>query len=482
MAREQVPIKALWDQMATLTAVNTAMTTAIGALTDAFRDFDALQKNALSVGTTANSLRENLGGTLKDLPGGMMEGLKSATDFMQAGLRKHSKGMLFLANQAKVTGQGSQKIVAGFAKLSAALPMTAGEMGDLGDDVLDLSRTWGVKSTALMEVLTANTETIGKLAAMGVPFTDTGGVIAGMVAKVGQQFSGSVGDLAKQITFGEGFEDVVASVIKTGDSALVAQMRSGKVSEELLTSIMRSTVDQFHTLTAGAGNDRAVLSTLADIFGFNMAQISQFEAMLESLETTKTLAEMSHEEISAKWDESLSVLIQEISGPLKMTLIPMLTFVTKVVKMFEEWGLGTFVKHFAIWGAAVLALLTASKALDVLRNATLFKMQLTSAGTPWGLIAAGVLAVGTAVYDLATQQKDVAEEEERRDRHKRGSVGSRMAELDRTLTGARMAVQMSLGNQMIPDFIVDFTERVTTATERRVQQHDEDNRKAAGGR
>jgi len=458
----------LGQSVITATGVAHLASRTTARLIAALESIDYLQRNALAVGVRANTLRASLGTKLDDLPGGLKIGMEHAVGFMQVGLRSHSKGMLHLANQAKVTGQDSKQIIAGFAKLSAVIPISSDEMGYLGEDMEGLSRNWGIKTTALMEVLERNIDTIGTLAAQGVPFGDAGEVITSLTSRVGQQFQGTIGDLAKQLTFGGGFEDVRQAILRTGDTALVAQMQSGNITEDLLMKIVGASIGHWDSVKGGETN-RAVLSELAAIRGINLNQISQFEALNEAYNSAENIEKMHREKVSSAFNESISTLMQEIFVPIQEALLPFLSGLTQFLRDNAEW-----MKERIL--GIVKALMVISGALFFIKlKITLMNAKLSWMGGIVGIL--GSILAWTIMSNVENKMMNAAnkaaldDEKAERRRVREHATAERHA-WERTLSGARMAWHQSTGASLISGEVVDLLGKIYNTGEAQVHKLD----------
>jgi len=457
----------LTDNVIRFTAQGSIVATVMNKAMQMATAFDAMQKNSLAVGVRANTLRESLRGSLDDLPGGMQMGLEHAIEFMQVGFKTHSKGMIFLANQAKVTGQDSSKIISGFAKLSATIPISTKQMGDLGMEIVDLSKKWGVKTTALMEVLESNTETIATLASQGLPFADTAGAIGKLTSQVGQQFAGTIGDLAKQLTFGGGFDDVRKAILQTGDASLVAAMQDGKITEDLLMQMARSQLDQWDRIKGDTTN-RAVLSEMASIHGVNLSQMQQFKAMDETFNSAESIKERHHKEINENFNASIGTLMQEIGEPLQKLIIPLLDTITTIIQSTKPFIMGAL--------AALIGMKTGQRIFHIgtrihqayikarMNEEKLFRFKDVS----WTGAIITALTTGAALwYEQAQMAKwDKSNEiEKARDirRAKDHAMVQRHA-WERTLSGARIALHQATGAALIPGQVVDLLKLIKASS------------------
>jgi len=384
---------------------------------------------------------------------------------MQVGLRTHSKGMLRLANQAKITGQDSQAVIAGFAKLSSVIPISSKGMGQLGENIIDLSRDWGVKSTALIEVLEQNTQTIGTLASQGVSFGDTGEVITSLTARVGQQFAGTIGDLTKQLTFGEGFDDVRKAILQTGSASLVADMRSGNISQDLLMQVARSSLDQWNHIK-GNTTDRAQLAQMANLYGINLAQMQQFEAMDAAFNKAENIEAARREKVDRQFNESIGTLLQEIASPIQEMLIPLLSGMTGILKavapVIKESLVEIVAGIFGMWtGQKIHNIYT--KINDAKNRAESFK-SISLLGLVGALVG---VAAGYAAeqFILAQWQKDNEIEKANERRKAKDHLESERHAWERTLSGARIAVHQATGAALIPGEIPDLLKRILASSD-----------------
>lgn len=441
------------------------------------KNMDQLAKSSMAVGVRTHDVSIRLANEIEGLPGGMRLGLESAVGFMHVGLKDVSKGMIRLANQAKVTGQDSQAVIAGFAKLSAAMPISNASMGSLGDEIIDLSLKWGIKTTALIGTLDRHSDTLSKLSALGTDFGEAGKAMNELITQSGPQFAGIAGDLAKMLTFEGGFDDLSKAIITVGDQQVIQGMRTGDITTELLRSIAESTVGQFNTLVSQRGDDRVIKSAIAQQLGFSLTQVSQMEAMLESLNTSKTIEEMGFEELNGLFHESLGTLIREIAAPIQMVMIPVLTAVASAVSVLSPMftAIAKLVSYFVPLATAILAHQVWEKANEA-RKMLFSRIGKSLGGLAMfgkiGLAIGAIVGVGMLVHDLTKTTKTIAKDKERTERLQRSDAGLAKRHWKETMTGQIIAVSRGAGEALLPDETVQFYKNTFAALMMANQQRD----------
>jgi len=390
---------------------------ALGVLKAQLQRMDGLQQQALSVGMTANTLRNNLGSTLQDLPGGMVVGMESTISFMQIGMKNVTKGMLRLAGQAKVTGQNTQQVIAGLASMATILPMTGAESGKLGANIMDFSRVWGTTTTMLSQALSDNATSISQMAALNEKaapeFRDA---VLSLTAQA-PLYKGAIKDITKAMTFEDGAASIQQALLRTGKVDLVNRMRSGKNIEATMREFSKAVVENFQRKVGDRPHDTAMKQMAAKALGFSVEQIAQFKAFNDFIENQPNIMQLTGEQIGANFDQSLTAAFQLFVAPFQISVLPLLEIITTALNLVAK-GINMFPKIFqgisvGIQAAvAFLGLLLASAAV---RNTLLFISNVAGnnlVGTIIGILG-GLLTLGMAAAD-ATEEDRKAQEAKRR--------------------------------------------------------------------
>lgn len=418
----------------------------LGRVISALQDIDNLQKSAMSVGVRSSVAMTRMGDTIKNHPGGMKASFESALSLMQAGLFNHSKGMIAVIQQAKVTGQDAQRLISGFATLSSKTGMSNKSMGILGLEMISLSQTWGIQTTALIKSLEKHAETIGRLAAVGGDPAEISKDMSEILARVGTKHSDTLGKLAEKFTFKDDFQDVVSLMRQTGGrSDIVNRMQTEGFTragaKEALDAILKSYDEQ----VVGNNKSSAIINAMAKARGHDIGMISRWRAMQESWDTGSNLIQQGIKDTNVNYSESIGTMLQELALPIQTMLIPAAQVMAKVLKSLRLEGGG-------FWASTIKLLIRAVTIMTVmtaLSRLTMIFAQITAlkSGGVLGLIL-GAALLGASYYQEGNEQDKKIADEDRRDRKARQQLSiEKNKSHQRFITGALIAASMTNVNQ-----------------------------------
>ena len=418
----------------------------LGRLIGALKELDEIQKTAMSVGVRSNTAMDRMGDTIKNHPGGMKNAFQSALSFMQVGLMKHSRGMLHLAQVTKATGQDITPIISGFAKLGSVMPLSAKAMGNLGNQVVELSQTWGIQTGALMKVLEKHADTISRLAALGGDPVKATKAIADATSRAGVMHEKTVGMLAEKFTFKGGGDDLMKAVVQMGGRQdLVQRMRTENMSAGLLAEINNAILKTYDDQVAGRTNDRYITSLIAQGLTFDVEQIGAMRAFKDSFENGQTLIQRGLKEMNIDYSESISTMKDELFAPIQTLLIPIVQRISKWLTYLRNEA-GNFWGGLIKWTVRMGALWVTIHALAKLR--TLWtRIGAVKAGGVWGMIAGGLGLLAIGIYEHMAQDKKIAANKERTEEANRKIAIEERKDHERYLIGAMMTA--SLAGQML---------------------------------
>jgi len=340
-------------------------------ITGMLGDVEKLQQSALSIGTTANELRKNLTGKIKDLPGGMFAATQNAIGFLKAGFRDVNQGMLNVAAQAKLTGQNEQQVIAGLARLYTTLPMTEAELGNLGNTLTDTSIQHGIAVTDLIGALEANITTLKEIAAVDPA---TAGVfregIMNLTGELGMQHKDSISQFAKLISAGEGFNRAGEQLILFGGKIFDRLGKGNIGSAEMKEAILHAnnTITQLQKSNKGA--DDRVLAVMYEGLGLDKQQVTNIQTMAKKLkegvdETTKFRVGIERD-----FSSSLLGVKEEFMAPFKLALIPIFDILVTIGKFFtglmENPVVRLIVEKLILFATVLVAWKAMSKMYSVL--------------------------------------------------------------------------------------------------------------------
>jgi len=408
----------MMSMMMTLGPQMNLLNRTVGRLIDAIQAFDEIQQNAMSVGLRGtHSMRANTE-ILRGHPGGMKEALDSSIGLMQAGFIKHSRGMVSLVAQAKVTGQDSKQIISGFAKLSSAMPLSTKRMDELGENIIQSSLKYGIQTGDLMQSLAKHSDTIARFAALGGQDQDMIKAMSEVTSKAGAMHSDTVGMLAEKLTFKEGAEDLSRVILQTGDAQLAARMQSGKASDSLLMDMNNAFIAQYDQLVSTGADNRMIRSEVAKQLGFDVKQIMAMKALQNSMDTSRDLTTMGLKDIEITYNESIGTLIKEIAAPIQTMLIPIIETISYVIAGVKN-GLGGLGAPIAFMGRVLVrAVFFLTTLVTIQKMVALWsKIGAVTGVTGYGAIimAVGALAftVGESIVNANNRADDEARERRR---------------------------------------------------------------------
>jgi uncharacterized membrane protein len=232
-------------------------------------------------------------------------------------------------------------------------------------------------------------------------------------------------------------------------------------------------VGQFNTLVSQRGDDRVIKSAIAQQLGFSLTQVSQMEAMLESLNTSKTIEEMGFQELNGLFHESLGTLIREIAAPIQMVMIPVLTDLASAVSVLSPMftAIAKLVSYFVPLATAIGFHHAWEKANEA-RKMILNKIRTIKSGGGLGMAIGAIVGVGMMVHDLTRTTKTIAKDKERTERLQRSDAGFNREHWKETMTGQIIAVSRGAGEALLPDETVQFYKNTFAALMMANQQRD----------
>lgn len=425
-------------------AATVALTRVYNKAIDVLLEMDALQQASLSVGITANSLRQKLGTNLKDLPGGMKAGMDHAVQFLQAGFKDVNGGMLKLVGAAKVTGQNVKLMIQGLASMASILPMSTQETGKLGTTILEFSLKYGTTTTAMIEALRSNIKAI-KLVAAGD--TEKGKKLAAAVVELTAQaplFKDTINQLADQMSFEDGAASISDMLVRTNRLDLVQRAQAGENSASLLREIAKASVDQYDSMTRGTKDQQGHQMAVAKGIKLLPEMMSSYKAFeLAMQEGLGPLAERNNQVLADQFSQSIGAITEELLGIVQVHLLPHLETLTTFL---SEWSTALkkskLLEFLVGWGAKVLLVLAAFKFIIFALGTALKLIIIPMAGPLTAILAVAWLLYEAFSFWSADDKKHKEEQkfEKKKEREikKPPAPGSTLTE---ALLAARMAAE-----------------------------------------
>jgi hypothetical protein len=429
----------------------TVLSRTLNRLISTLESVDKMQQEALSVGARSSAILSNNSEILRGHPGGMKVALESSISLMQAGFIKHSKGMVQLVNQAKATAQDSQQIIAAFAKLSSAMPLSTKVMDKLSANMIEVSKKYGIQTGALIASLAKHSDTIARFIGLGGGDKDIMDAMTDVTSKAGIMHADTIGLLAEKLTFKEGAADLAKIILHTGDTQLAARIQSGKASEKLLMDMNKAIIKQYDQLVSSGNTNRMIRSEIAKQFGFDVRQIVAMKALQESFDNGMNLQKLGLDELGAVYGESVGTFLKEIAAPIQTMLIPLIGGIMWAVNGVKETvaGWGDWVGAITRGVVRIFAILATIRTIQIAIKFWNQMAAYSSAG--WGgLIVAAVVGIGVGIAESAYSAKQTAAEEAReRRKNKQGAIDNAKARWSRYITEGIIAASMTSQNAFL---------------------------------
>ena len=409
---------------------------------------DKMQQSALSMGMNANTVMRQMGDKIEGHPGGMRVAFESALDLMKAGLLDHSKGMINLVNQAKVTGQNWQLIIASMQSLTASIPISVKGMTKLGGHVQGLSRTWGIQTTDLMDALKKHAKTLMRISALGGDPVKAAKAITNAIGEATQAGAPAIRELAEKFTFKDPTQDLGKMMLHLGgDEDLVRRVRTEDMSLELLKKLNATYVKTYDQLVMSGSGDKIQTGISAKGLQYDLEFISGQKALLRLFQESKTSTERKLKDNAVDFSASISTMLKELLGPLQVMLLPTVSAITAGM-LWLKTNLGGFLGPLLNAVSPIVGLLGTFLILKRIGNMLQLKTMLMSM-TPMGLLVGGIATIGMLLYNMDDSNKKIAENEDRTKRAQMKAAGDNTMSYKRYLTGGLIAAQLTSQNEFV---------------------------------
>ena len=427
----------------------------LGTLNASFREFDSVQKQALSIGSSTNKALGQLEGVAKSMPGGIAEATKTLVEAQVAGLKGSTRETLLLATQMKLTGQNAGLLMTTLVATQKMGGATNLELSNLSQKTLALSQTFGIQSEVLIKAMNGLSNRMLQFGALNIG-PQMMEAVAGLTAGVGPGLEKTLTSFTNTLT-GTSLENMV-DVMKLGGqrfrnelgknpSTLLlfqAAKQMGDRSTELTNAITGGMSDKFTAL----GIQMGVFGGEFGLQGAAITKAIQVSADLEGMSTEAYLRKLDETNaFNTEFNQTMNALIKELLDPLKKLalgwfppLVRGLTAILPILKiiMFQLIA-NQFGKQLARFGGFLGKSATA----------------LTSVGLKIGLLGTWVMRfagpIGLAlsflpqildIFKWIKGDKEIENEERRADKAKEG-----LSTLDDPTSFLRLS-QLSLEDAM----------------------------------
>jgi len=227
-------------------------------------EIDELQKKSLSFGTTLDVAFAGVSDRLLKLPGGFAAGMDSALGLMQAGIKNPSLNILKLAIHARTVGQNTGKLNDTLARIQ-----TSGrfDTDELGKDILNFVKTYGITSEILTDALANLTTEFPKFGLIGIGEQVARGSTM-LLAALGPKFEEPLNKLLKGITQ-TGIEGatIAARVGITQERLAIQNAKTSMDVVKALVSAAQKSSDSIRRFTDGSSDKFLSLGIGLDVLG-----------------------------------------------------------------------------------------------------------------------------------------------------------------------------------------------------------------------